>query len=629
MAIGTVAAEPPEEILPLSVSVESLDYYRHQATLWKAVLEESPTDADAWFNYYKAARNANVLAGQKELPVAEIAAQMQEAVAGTFEASYVGFWESPLTERRYDLLLEAHRQGPDRVEAWHDLITYYELRGETALKREFCEKWYRSNAISTGILNWNYNALMSVAPDAVLLTQGDNDTYPAWVLQEVLGVQPEVKVLNLYLLIADAAYRQRMFLELGIPKQPAMPVKEDLQGHMQRVARHLVDHLERPVYFGIAVGRQLRSMEEERLYLTGLAFHRSLQPMDNVALIRNNVERKFRLDDLESPLGYDRSASVVKNMNINYIPPFILLYRHYSDSGDSFKAEKLKDLVLRIAQRSGKQEEVAIYFAEEEPERQFESLMDLRSVDKALVKIPGNRYASAYEVSNELYEQFLMDLVRQKEYDKLETCKIHPTDWLSLLPEEYRNEPDNVLYEAGHPEGPQAPVVNISFAAAETFCEWLTKAYNSAEFKRKKFKKVRFYIPDEADWMAAARGGKTGPYPWGGPYAKNLKGCYLLNVNPYLSEYDEEKEIFIRGENYELPGEDGAYFLTHVNAYFPNDFGLYNMSGNVAEMVREKTFTKGGSWLDAVHYSSIGTRHHRELPSPAVGFRYFMEVIEE
>ena len=352
--------------------------------------------------------------------------------------------------------------------------------------------------------------------------------------------------------------------------------------------------------------------------------------MDNVALIRHNFERKFRLDNLHAPVAYDRSISVVNNMNMNYVPPFILLHRHYADSGESYKAEGLKDLVLRIAGRNGKRDEVSLYFEGRNEKEPFETLIDLRSIEKSMVRIPpGRHYASAYEVTNEWYEQFLMDLVRQKEYDKLEICKIQLTDWLSLLPGEYRDEPDEVLFETCHPEDPDAPVVNISYEAAELFCEWLTAAYNNTDFKRKQFKKVRFYLPTEADWMIAARGGKTGaPYPWGGAYAKNIKGCYLLNVNPYLSAYDEEKKVFVKGEDFELPGEDGAYFLTKVDAYLPNDFGLYNTSGNVAEMVREKSFTKGGSWLDALHYSSIEARHHRDLPSPAVGFRFFVEVIE-
>lgn len=163
--------------------------------------------------------------------------------------------------------------------------------------------------MSNTVLAWSYNLLMSVSEDAVVITHGDNDTYYPWVLQHVQGIQRGVTVVNINLLGLDN-YRDKIFSDLNLPAftQNLESFKSDSE-YKIALLNHLFNHSKRPVYLSQSTHPNARNPFNDNLYLTGLASLYSKVQVDNVAMIKNNVENRFATDYLKINLAYDRSET--------------------------------------------------------------------------------------------------------------------------------------------------------------------------------------------------------------------------------------------------------------------------------------------------------------------------------
>lgn len=231
---------------------------------------------------------------------------------------------------------------------------------------------------------------------------------------------------------------------------------------------------------------------------------------------------------------------------------------------------------------------------------------------------------------------------RSRFIDKKDT-PIYPDTlcWIRDFSYSY-NEPQTKRYFS-HPAFGNYPVVGINWKQATAFCEWSTQYMNAYLESKKRTQESDYRLPTEAQWEYAARGGRSqSMFPWGNYYLRNKKGCLMANFKPGRGNYPE----------------DGGFYTVRADAYWPNDFGLYCMAGNVAEWtssiyyegrnnfqhdlnpdvrwnakdddppLMKRKIIRGGSWKDVGYYLQTGTStyEYQDSSKSYIGFRRVIDL---
>ncbi|KAA6302368.1 MAG: Serine/threonine-protein kinase pkn1 [Candidatus Ordinivivax streblomastigis] len=210
------------------------------------------------------------------------------------------------------------------------------------------------------------------------------------------------------------------------------------------------------------------------------------------------------------------------------------------------------------------------------------------------------------------------------------------TAWVNDFNNAY-NEPYTRLY-FNHPGYDDFPVVGVSWEQARAFCAWRTEYLKRSLDNAHRNSVEPYRLPTEAEFEYAARSGKNdSAYPWKQNEPVGDKGCFLGNFKPGEGNYTE----------------DGHLITSRVASYSPNEFGLYDMAGNVAEWTStaylesgpeimndinsqyyynaakedpyamKKKVVRGGSWKDVAHYirSDIRSFEYQNEQRSYIGFR--------
>lgn len=225
------------------------------------------------------------------------------------------------------------------------------------------------------------------------------------------------------------------------------------------------------------------------------------------------------------------------------------------------------------------------------------------------------------------------------DYDFLNTyiVNVYPdtTAWINDFDNAY-NEPYTRMYfsHAGYND---YPVVGVSWEQANAFANWRTD-YLRRSLGKEGVMIEPYRLPTEAEWEFAARAGNSeSQYPWSETLPMDERGCFYANFKPMEGDY-------IR---------DGHLITSPVGTFNANDFGLYDMAGNVSEWTStaytesinkltadmnpeyrydaakedpykmKRKIVRGGSWKDIAHNvrSDIRMWEYQNEQRSYIGFR--------
>lgn len=346
-----------------------------------------------------------------------------------------------------------------------------------------------------------------------------------------------------------------------------------------------------------------------------------LELQEKITVDHIEIEAIFQPETLPAIKQPEDKAGETPTPQVMAQPPLDTLFAFPKLTPDEVESNhKQKKKMIRLLAKKSKSKYVYV------PSGTFESEGKTVSVNAF--------YMQTTEVTNLEYRTFLFDLLIQNRKKDFLKAKPDQSQWTHQNGNAYPAMKPMEDHYFSHPAYDNYPVNNISREGAKMYCEWLTIEARKGDKRLEAMSDIR--LPSNFEWRyAASSGGKWYPYPWCGPNYTNAKGCYLANFWA-LTDTIPDNPATKANESLGGAPADGGMFTVGVNSYVPNDFGLFNMSGNVAEMVEYHNDNYspgalGGGWFSPAEEIRIdGKDPFRGINQPNVniGFRVVISHLE-
>lgn len=330
LVASAAGVETPERILSRRLQILTIEEYKALRDAWKSYTEKHPSDPLGWCQLARAARYAGepceqvLKYAQQAVKVDPKYADGHLLVGGASTKMYCGSQsEDPGAAIR--AMETALSLDPTADEPHYNLSILKLLQGDRAGAEKHFAALIDDGHLPEPLVDFGYNLLVGLEPNAILLTNGDNDTYPLFALQVARSFRTDVAVLNLSLL---NLLEYRRLSRKGPNAAPVPLLEGGKEGPASGLAvEGLVEALAsagwtRPLYLAVTVDRSRLDLPNQ-LTLEGLVYRVGREAGSEIKVdaekISRNLGGAYRLESGMS-LGVPwKTYSAIGRLMANYV----------------------------------------------------------------------------------------------------------------------------------------------------------------------------------------------------------------------------------------------------------------------------------------------------------------------
>jgi tetratricopeptide (TPR) repeat protein len=342
--------ERPEHIVSWRQVMFDSTTYAKLAQLWKDYYDAYPSE-EAYGNWMYAGRYAKdpefeslLKKGAEKYPSSPILLYL----LGNEKQTHGAYVEA------IQLLERSAALDPGYMDPWFSLVVAYMSRDDREKTDVALRRILDAGAVQDEVMDFSYNMIAGLEANAILITNGDNDTYPGWILTRIVKFRPDVNIVNRSLLntewyassVVEAgvppfitkagrdSLREQMNSDFKLAKQGKIPFS-DVAFLGDRLVGRIIDAAQitgRPVYFACTLDdtKLLRELKSHGRTL-GLATMVTSTTRD----LLNTWIKDYRTGGLDSwRLRYEKDSHSGRMLMRNYARALSSLKVPISAAGD-------------------------------------------------------------------------------------------------------------------------------------------------------------------------------------------------------------------------------------------------------------------------------------------------------